>query len=246
MSTIRPEHSLRESSSLFVEELIEDAFENAPHGMAVLATDGSVVRANRSLCQLLGFSRSELQKLSCVHFTHPSDFQTDSEQRRRLAAADIGRYELVLRYLRKEGEPVWVRVAVSATRRIPSGCTHLIASVERVAPPAGSARRRRGDARSRQLGDAALSAAHEIGNSLTPLMLNTEMILEHAKKRELRESAQQIFKAARRIAFSLRRLRGVDESSPVAYVGQHRMLDLRMIAPPEEPTTHEEGSSIPA
>ena len=244
MSTIRPEHSLRQSATLFEEDLFEDAFENAPHGMAVLAADGSVIRANRSLCQLLGFSRSELQKLSCVHFTHPSDFQTDSEQRRRLAAADIGRYELVLRYLRKEGEPVWVRVSVSATRRNASRCAHLVALVERVAPPVDSSRRKRGEARSRQIGDAALSAAHEIGNSLTPLMLNTEMILEHAKKRELRESAQQIFKAARRIAFSLRRLRGVDEGSAVAYVGQHRMLDLRMIAPPDDPSSHDQDSSI--
>jgi len=239
------EHSRQDSSQLFDEELFEDAFENAPHGMAVLAADGSVIRANRSLCQLLGFSRSELHTLSCVHFTHPEDFQTDFQQRRRLAAADIGRYELVLRYLRKEGEPVWVRIAVSATRRSASGCAHLVASVERVAPPDATTRRRkRRETRSHQIGDAALSAAHEIGNSLTPLMLNTEMILEHAKKRELRESAQQIFKAARRIAFSLRRLRGVDDGSPVAYVGQHRMLDLRMIAPPDEASDHEQSSSI--
>jgi hypothetical protein len=97
-----------------------------------------------------------------------------------------------------------------------------------------------GDWLLRQFSDAALSAAHEIGNSLTPLMLNTEMILEHAKKRELRDSAHEIFKAARRIAFALRRLRGIEDGPAVAYVGQHRMLDLRLISPP--PPALDEGS----
>ena len=246
LSTIRPEHSLRETSAtLLGEALFEDAFENAPHGMAVLAADGRVVRANRALCQLLGFARAELQALSCVHFTHAEDFPTDDEQRRRLTAADIGRYELVQRYLRKDGKPVWVRVAVSATRGNGLGGS-LVASVENVPSPAGTTRRKRNESRSRQLGEAALSAVHEIGNSLTPLMVNTEMILEHAKKRELRDSAQQIFKAARRIAFSLRRLRGVDEVSPVAYLGANRLLDLRKIPPPDDHSTLEEDSSIPA
>jgi PAS domain S-box-containing protein len=211
------------------ESLFEAVFENAPQGMAVLSTGGNVVRANRSLCQLLGFARAELQALSCVHLVHPEDFATESQQRRRLAAADIGRYELVLRYLRKDGQSVWIRLAVAATRHAPGDSTHLIAVMERVASGAAATR---GEAWLRQFSDAALSAAHEIGNSLTPLMLNTEMILEHAKKRELRDSAHEIFMAARRIAFTLRRLRGIEDGPAVAYVGQNRMLDLRLIAPP--------------
>jgi signal transduction histidine kinase len=82
-----------------------------------------------------------------------------------------------------------------------------------------------------QLGDAALSAAHEIGNTLTPLMMNAEMLLEHATKKEVRDAAHQVFMAARRIAFVLRRMRGVEGAPKVAYVGSERMLDLARIAP---------------
>ena len=228
---IRPEKALRESSSPALEEsLFEEAFENAPQPMAVLSAGGNILRANRSLCQMLGFTRSEMHALSCVHITHPDDFPTESEQRRRLTTADIGRYELVLRYVRKDGGSVWIRLAVAATKQA-SGPTHLIAVMERADPPMELATLP-GDGWLRQFSDAALSAAHEIGNSLTPLMLNTEMILEHAKKRELRDSAHQIFKAARRIAFTLRRLRGIEDGPAVAYVGQYRMLDLRLISPP--------------
>ena len=228
---IRPEKTLGLSSAPTPEmPLFEDAFENAPQPMAIISSGGSIVRANRSMCQMLGFSRGELQALSCAHITHPEDFSTESEQRRRLAAADIGGYELVLRYVRKIGDAVWVRVAVAATRHGEAGETYLVATMEPAQAP-DFCRPAKGDWRRGQFGDAALAAVHEIGNSLTPLMLNVEMILEHAKKQELKESAQQIFKAARRIAFTLRRLRGIEDGPSVADGGVSRMLDLRLIEP---------------
>ena len=234
MQHIRPENALRESSTPPLDEaLFEDAFDNAPQAMAVLAIDGRLVRANRSLCRMLGFTRAELQALGCVNIIHGDDFPTESLQRQRLAAADIGRYELVLRCLRKDGDPLWIRLAVSAVGRGTGEKSYLVAAVEPVPSPIARVNRSTEDAWVAHFGDAALAAVHEIGNSLTPLMVNTEMILEQARQKELRDSAQAIFKAARRIAFSLRRLRGVDDGLSVAYVGEHRMLDLRLIAPPE-------------
>jgi PAS domain S-box-containing protein len=236
-----PPHELRSPAELG-EPLFEDAFENAPQPMALLSDGGSIVRANRSLCQLLGFTRKELEALSCVHITHPDDFPTESQQRRRLAAADIGRYELMLRYVRRDSEPIWVRLSVAATRRGASQTGYLIAALEPVSPlPTATGS---GDQSwRRQFSDSAHSAVHEIGNMLTPLMLNTEMILEHATRKDLRDSAQQIFKAARRIAFSLRRLHGIGDGPAVAYVGQSRMLDLRLIEPPTALVDDESGQA---
>jgi len=82
-----------------------------------------------------------------------------------------------------------------------------------------------------RFGDATLSAMHEIGNTLTPLMMNAELIVEQSMGEPISEFAHEIFKAARRIAFTLRRLRKIDDSQPVAYLGSHRMLDLRMVPP---------------
>jgi PAS domain S-box-containing protein len=200
--------------------------------MALIAADGSIIQANRSLCRMLGFTRNELHVLSSNDITHPDDLETEVEQNRRLAAADIGRYELVQRYVRKDGQVIWVRLSVSAARRMPGGPVYFIAQVESV-PSQNSADA--GDSHAAWLArfaDATLSAFHEIGNSLTPLMLNAEMILEESKRVDIRESAHQIFKAARRIAFTLRRLRSIQDCQSVAYLGQSRMLDLRMVAPP--------------
>ena len=244
MSANRQEEPRRDTFGRQGESLFADAFENAPGAMALIAADGSIIRANRPLCRMLGFTRNELQALNSSDITHPDDHQTEVEQNRRLGAADIGRYELVQRYIRKNGEAIWVRLSVSATRRNAGGPVYFIAQVES-APPQNSADA--GDSHEAWLarfGDATLSAFHEIGNSLTPLMLNAEMIVEETKRADIRESAHQIFKAARRIAFTLRRLRGIEDAKPVAYLGQSRMLDLRMVPPPaHEPTVPRETSA---
>jgi len=200
--------------------------------MALIAVDGSIMRANRSLCRMLGFTRNELHALNSSDITHSDDLQTEVEQKRRLAAADIGRYELLQRYVRKDGETIWVRLSVSATRRNPGGPAYFITQVESVAPHNSADAGDSHDALLARFGDATRSAFHEIGNSLTPLMLNAEMIVEESKRGDIRESAYQIFKAARRIAFTLRRLHSIQDVQPVAYLGQSRMLDLRMVAPP--------------
>jgi PAS domain S-box-containing protein len=228
MSSVRPDQRLRTADR---ELLYADAFENAPHAMALVAPDGSIAHANRILCRMLGFSRSELCALSLDDLTHPDDLETDAEQRHRLAAADIGRYELVQRYLRKDGGPIWVRVSASSMRRTALAPASFILQVESVSPQEHAESRTSADLLAR-FSDATLSAMHEIGNCLTPLMLNTEMIVEQAPRGEVRELAQQIFKAARRVAFALRRLRPIEDPQPVAYLGQNRLLDLRMVSPP--------------
>ncbi|MFL5482907.1 MAG: PAS domain S-box protein [Gemmatimonadaceae bacterium] len=227
----RPERSLRTSPLVKPGELsFAEAFENAPHAMALVSERGTLLYVNRSLCRMLGFGRDQLLRQNVCAITHPDDLQTELEQRQRLTRADIGRYELMQRYLRKNGEPVWVRLSVSATRRSARHLAYLVVQVEAVAPPrCGPATE--GDAFLRRFGDATLSAMHEIGNTLTPLMVNAELIVEQSRNQPLSDFAHEIFKAARRIAFTLRRLRGIDDRQPVAYVGADRMLDLRLVAP---------------
>lgn len=77
-------------------------------------------------------------------------------------------------------------------------------------------------------------AVHEIGNALTPLMINTQLIVEQSTAGEISDSAHVIFDAARRIALTLRRLRGLKDLQSLSYLGQARMLDLRKVAPPNK------------
>ena len=231
MPRFRPSPPLKLSGApVSNEQLFAAAFENAPYAMALISADGGIAQCNRNLCRLLGFSRTELCALTAGDIVHPDDVETEREQRNRLAAADIGRYDLVQRFVRKDLRTIWARVSVSAIRGSLPEAAFFVAQLEPV-PPHNCSEADANGAWYAQLGEATLSAIHEIGNSLTPLMLNTEMLVEQSNSEEISQSAHGIFNAARRIAFALRRLRRVQDPQMVAYVGENRMLDLRMVAP---------------
>jgi PAS domain S-box-containing protein len=200
--------------------------------MALLATDGSVLNANRPLCQMLGYSIKELRSLNLDAITHPDDVGTEIEQRHRLASSDISRYELVQRCVRKDRTVMWIRLSVAATRTASGGLVYFVAQLESVPSHYLPHQHEFAEADLSGFKDSAHAAMHEIANSLTPLMLNTEMLVEQSAGSQVRESAHEIFKAARRIAFALRRVWGIEDVEPVAYVGESRMLDLRLVAPP--------------
>ncbi|HET8823961.1 MAG TPA: PAS domain S-box protein [Terriglobales bacterium] len=229
----RPEKSLR--ARLAVQREVEvsfaDVFENAPHAMALVSEQGTLLHVNSALCRMLGYTRDELLRTNVSAITQSDDLQTEWEQRQRLARADIGRYELVQRYLRKTGEAVWVRLSVSATRRASSQLAYFVVQAVAVGAPHCADGHEPDAQYLDRFGDATLHAMHEIGNTLTPLMVNVELIVEQTRNQPIGEFAHEIFKAARRIAFTLRRLRKIEDTQPVAYLGPDRMLDLRMVPP---------------
>lgn len=233
MSHVRLEQPLRTALHPFDDDSLYAAvFENAPHAMALLGADGTILNANRAMCQMLGYNRKELGSLDLHAVTHPDDIGTETEQRHRLASSQISRYELVQRCVRKDGTIMWARLSVAATRSISGELQNFIAQLESVPQHVLASHDDLATGDLSGFKDSAHAAMHEIANSLTPLMLNTEMLVEHSGAGQTRESAHEIFKAARRIAFALRRVWGIEEAQPVAYVGVSRMLDLRMVAPP--------------
>ncbi|GAC1489600.1 MAG: hypothetical protein NVS1B5_14030 [Gemmatimonadaceae bacterium] len=231
MARIRAENTLHNSSPQWAHEwLFADVFEHAPNGMAILDTYGRITQANIALCTILGFSRAELIGLRSSEVTHSDDIETEAEQRRRLRRGEIDRYQLVQRLIRRNGEATWVLMSVSVGPRTSEFPEYYVLQVESADGHPAAVNATDLDA----LVDRVGEAMHEIGNTLTPLMVNTELIVEQSKTGEICDSALVIFKAARRIAFTLRRLRGLTDSQAVAYLGPDRMLDLRTVAPPAE------------
>lgn len=212
------------------EWLFADAFEHAPNSMAMLDSNGLFTHVSIAFCKMLGFSRVELLGLGLSEITDPYDVETEAEQRKRLAANEIDRYQLVQRLIRQDGTATWVLLSVSVCRRISGSPEYYVLQVESGGGHLPIGNGAAPDALAYLLGEAV----HEIGNTLTPLMVNTQLIVEHSIAGEIRDSAHVIFNAARRIAFTLRRLRGLKELQSVAYLGESRMLDLRTVAPPEK------------
>src|SRR2546423_8323517 len=133
----RPAKSLRSRPpvSLHSDVSFAAAFDHAPHAMALVGADGTLLHVNRALCRMLGFAGEELIDANVSQITHPDDLETEWEQRQRLPRADIGRYELMQRYVDSHGEPFWVRLSVWATRQPTSELSCFVLHAQPIPPP---------------------------------------------------------------------------------------------------------------
>lgn len=104
----RIEEALRAS-----EERFRNAFELSPIGIALVGLDGRWLEVNRALCDLLGYTRAELQELTFQDITYPDDLEADLALTRQLHAGEIASYQLEKRYIRKDGDTIWVLLTSS-------------------------------------------------------------------------------------------------------------------------------------
>ena len=105
------EAALRESEAHF-----RATFEQAAIGIAHVALDGRWLRINRKLCDIVGYDKAELVSLRFQDITHPDDLEADLDQMRALIYGKLSTYTLEKRYLRKNGEAVWIRLTVALVR----------------------------------------------------------------------------------------------------------------------------------
>ena len=105
------ETALRES-----EERFRATFEQAAVGIAHVSPDGRFLRINRKFCEIVGYSHEELLERTFQDITHPDDLEADLENMRRVLAGEADIYAMEKRFLRKNGEVVWVNLTVSLLR----------------------------------------------------------------------------------------------------------------------------------
>jgi len=84
--------------------------------MALVAPDGKWLRVNRSICEITGYSESELLERSFQDITHPDDLALDLANVDKMLAGDIDSYQMEKRYYHKSGAIVWALLSVSLVR----------------------------------------------------------------------------------------------------------------------------------
>jgi PAS domain S-box-containing protein len=91
-------------------------FEQAAVGIAHVAPDGRFLRVNRRFCDIVGYSHDEMMPRTFQDITHPADLDADLKHVRQLLAGEADTYSMEKRYIRKDGETVWVSLTVSLAR----------------------------------------------------------------------------------------------------------------------------------
>ncbi|MHB8069432.1 MAG: PAS domain S-box protein [Desulfobaccales bacterium] len=100
------EEALRQS-----EEMFRCTFDQSPIGAAIVGLDFRFQRVNTELGRITDYSEKELLARTFIDITHPEDTETSIKMAQRLAAGKIDHYTIEKRYLRKDGNTVWVRLS---------------------------------------------------------------------------------------------------------------------------------------
>jgi PAS domain S-box-containing protein len=100
--------------------------------MAITSPEKGWLRMNDRLCDLLGYSRKELSRMTWAEITHPDDLEADVAQFARLVNGEIDGYEMEKRFVRKDGKTVYTRLGVSCSRREDGSIDHVQAMLDDV------------------------------------------------------------------------------------------------------------------
>lgn len=103
--------ALREAGERF-----KRMFEDGPVAMALVGDDLVLAEVNAAFCKLTGYSAEELGRLTFNDISHPDDRDVGLRLVRGTFAGEMPGFKLDKRYLRKDGEVVWVEVGVSSIR----------------------------------------------------------------------------------------------------------------------------------
>jgi diguanylate cyclase (GGDEF)-like protein/PAS domain S-box-containing protein len=97
-------------------DLVREAFDRTSVGLVVISPEGVFRQVNRAFCDILGYTREEIESQSFRQFTHPDDIARDEEQLRAVRAGGDIAATVEKRFLRKGGAEVWVRRSAAVMR----------------------------------------------------------------------------------------------------------------------------------
>jgi len=114
----KAEHALTEMSRSFreSEEKFRRTFDQSPIGAAMLDLDWNFLRANEAFCRITGYGEEELLGRDSFILTHPDDMQGAKTRSAGLRSGAVDHYEIDKRYVRKDGQVVWVHLSAGLVR----------------------------------------------------------------------------------------------------------------------------------
>jgi PAS domain S-box-containing protein len=204
------EEALRESEAQF-----KAMFEMASIGMAQAdPRTGQWLRVNRKMCEITGYSSSEMLAMRIPEITHVEDRERDWEAFQDVVKGKSGNYRLEKRYIRKDGTIVWVNVNMTVIHDFSGQPMRTMATIEDI-----SERKRAEEEKAilqdqlfqaqkmESIGRLAGGVAHDFNNMLSIIIGHAEMVLDEIAPGEpFHHDVMEMKRAAQRSADLTRQL----------------------------------------
>ncbi|MFL5274876.1 MAG: PAS domain S-box protein [Myxococcales bacterium] len=226
----RAEQVLAES-----EERFRAIFEQVAVGMAqVDVRTGRFLRVNDKLCEILGYSREEMLTRSWQDLTHPEDLSPDRHSYAHMLSSHAS-YSKEKRYVRKDGQPIWVNLTVAPLWPTGAEPTSHVSVMEDITGKKRLEEQFRQAQKLESVGRLAGGVAHDFNNLLTVILSCAHALKEDlgAGRPALPEEIEEIRAAGERAADLTRSLLAFARKQVIAPVpldlngvvrGSHKML----------------------
>lgn len=112
------------------ETRFETTFKQAAVGIALVGPDARWLRVNPALCQILDYGAEDLVGQEFLSITHPDDMAANLNAFRQFLSGERTTYFAEKRYIRRDGETVWVDISVALVRDQDDRPDYFVAVVE--------------------------------------------------------------------------------------------------------------------
>lgn len=117
--------SLHESESRF-----RATFEQAAVGMCQADLSGFLIQMNQRFCDITGYDHKELIQTNFADLTYPDDLEKEIQFVEKLIAGELPDYSIEKRYVRKDGQLLWVNVTVAIVKSSDGRPQYFIGMIE--------------------------------------------------------------------------------------------------------------------
>lgn len=221
--TLFREVRLRTAEFQESEQRFRLTFEQAAVGIAHVGLDGQWLRVNQKLCDIVGYTRQELSRLTFQDMTYPEDLEADLALVEKALSGEIATYTIEKRYIRKGGSLVWIQLTVALARGPRNEPQYFISIVQDIEERKQLEEQLRHSQKMEAVGRLAGGVAHDFNNMLTVISGYGEMIAnETAGEPAMQSRAEAICAAAGRAAVLTQQLLAFSRRQVV----QPRIVDL--------------------
>ena len=93
-------------------DIWDKVYNESPIGIALICQEGKWLKVNNQLCEILGYSESELLTMTSKDVTYFQDWFAHQSMVDKLNLEELTHFEMLQRYMTKAGKLVWIRLVV--------------------------------------------------------------------------------------------------------------------------------------
>ncbi len=201
-----------------------------PLGVALTFLDGQFIRANETLCAMLGFTELELLATTLGDITCPEDQGNDDEKLANLKTRDIRSYQVEKRLIHKAGTVLRAQVEVSLVPGADNQPYALLLQIQDIDAAKRLQEQSRHAQKMESLGRFAGCVEHDLNNALTAILGFSQLLEADLKTdAQLQSFAEEITHSANRaVEFTdqLKVFSNLDDSELAVYNLNQIVTDL--------------------